>query len=308
MAMRSLLSVVLAVCVSASVFAVRQVQTAEAAFHCIRIHAVMGGFNGNNNIQYVELRMEQASQTLLTGHKIQFFNAGGTLMATFTFPSVATNGLTGDSILIATSEFNSNVTGGAADFVFSGANTTGPSALHPVSLTGGSVVWANQAGDFNCAVGMPPSDSVAYGAALAQFGTAAAALPTTGTTQALRLSNLVNPPVPVAVRNNLNDYSLQNVATTTFPVSCGACTFLDSGSLPTDFTTPRNNGRTVLKLTAAAPPSVGGVAEQPATQAGAALASDGGSDHLRNEVAAGIALAALATAAGWYVYRRRATR
>ena len=307
--MRSLLSVVLAVCVSASVFAVRQVQTAEAAFHCMRIHAVMGGFNGDPNIQYVELRLDMPGHNLVGTHQLQFFDSAGTLKNTFTFPANGINGLKGDSILIATAAFNSNVTGGAADFTFSGANTTGIDPLHPVQPENGFVVFAGPgslpAPSSPCFNLLPaPVDSVAYGTATAtSYGPAALALPNPGSLKTLRLTNLNNPPT-----NNFTEYSLQNVSTTTFPVSCGACTFLDSGSLPTDFTTPRNNGRTVLKLTAAAPPSVGGVAEQPATQAGAALASDGGSDHLRNEVAAGIALAALATAAGWYVYRRRATR
>lgn len=300
--MRSLLSVLLAVCLSLSVFAAQQARTAEAAFHCIRIHAVMGGFNGDNNIQYVELRLSANGQTALTGHKLEFFDAGATLLATFTFPSGVTNGWKGDSVLIATSEFNSSVTGGAADFVFSGANTTGPSALHPISLTGGWVVWAGQLGDINCAFGPAPVDAVAYGGAAPMFGMPAPALPASGTTQALRLSNLALGPT-----NNATEYSLQNVSTTTFPVSCGPCDFLDSGSLPTDFTTPRNNGRTVLLLSAPFVPGVGGIAEDPALPS-AAVASSGatsGSDSSAYAIAGGIAATAIAAGVGWYVYRRR---
>jgi len=48
----------------------------------------------------------------------------------------------GDSILIATQEFNSNVTGGAADFVFTNANTAGfnmGDPLHPIQKPDGKV-------------------------------------------------------------------------------------------------------------------------------------------------------------------------
>ena len=299
--MRSLLSLVVAICLSVSVLAIGQAGTAEASFHCIRIHAVAGGFSGNNNIQFVELRLDVGGQTFLAGHTIQFFNASGTLKATFTFPtgtfpfgaSVA-NGAVGDSVLIATSEFNSNVTGGAADFVFSGANTTsanGGDLLHPVQLTGGSVVWAS--GGPTCGVAGPVVDSLAYGGATAHFGTAAVALPATGTTQALRLSNLNSTPT-----DNSTEYALQNVATSTFSVV--------AGNLATDFTTPRNNGRTVLKLNAPVP-SVGGVAEDPGSTGAPAAAAEtsSGSRWSGYLVAGGIAAAAVACAGGWYVFRRR---
>ena len=290
--MRSLLSVLLAVCVSVSVFAVRQVQTAEAAFHCMRIHAVMGGFNGDNNVQYVELRMDMPGQTFISGHTIQFFDSAGTPKATFTFPASPpiSNSSTGESILIATSEFNSNVTGGAADFTFSGTNTVGANggdALHPVQLPGGSVVFPG----FTCGTPRSIVDSVAYGSATATFGSAAVSLPNPGTLQALRLSNLnVNP------SDNSTEYSLQNVSTTTFTAS----------NLTGDFTTPRNNVRTVLKLNGA-PASVGGVAEGPSL-VGASVASptaDAGSDASTYAIAGGIALAAIAASAGFFVYRRR---
>lgn len=289
--MRTLLSVVLALCVSASVFAVRQVQTAEAAFHCIRIHAVMGGYNGNNNIQYVELRMDVGGQSLLTGHAIQFFNGTGQLKATFTFPAGVTNALVGDSILIGTSEFNANAAGGAADFTFTNANTTaanGGDPLHPVQAANGSVVWAGP--NFACATLMAPVDSIAYGTASATYGTAAAALPST--TQALRLSNLAGAPT-----NNSTEYSLQNVATSTFSVP--------TNMLTTDFTTPRNNARTVLQI-APFVPGVGGVAERPeGGVTSVATAGDGGSDAGAYAIGGGIALAAIAAGAGFYVYRRR---
>jgi hypothetical protein len=104
MTMRTLLSVILAFLVSSSVLLMTQGGIALASFHCMRIHAVAGGFNGNNNIQYVELRLDMAGHNLVFGHTIQFFDTSGQLKATFTFPSSVANGTMGDSILVATSQ------------------------------------------------------------------------------------------------------------------------------------------------------------------------------------------------------------
>jgi hypothetical protein len=299
--MRALSSLAIAVCLTVSVFAVNQVRTAEAAFHCIRIHAVMGGFNGNNNVQYVELRMDVGGQTALFGHKIQFFDASGTLKAEFTFPTMAWDGTLGTSVLVGTSELNSYATGGAADLTFAG-NTVGINGghpLHPVQLPGGYVVWANTGPNCNGMPG-PVVDSVAYGSATGIFGTAAPALPATGTSQALRLSNLNTMPM-----DNSMEYSLQNVSTTAFTVSA-----VSPNNLPTDLSTPRNNRHKVLLLSAPAPPRVGGVAElpDPATaRVGAAGEAAGGGHTFAYLIAAAAAVVAAAAAGGggWYLFRRR---
>ena len=292
MAIRTLLSVVLAVCVSASVFSVRQVQTAEAAFHCMRIHAVMGGYNGDSNIQFVELRMDAGGQTFISGHTIQFFDASGALKAAFTFPSGITNSAKGDSILIGTAEFNSSVAGGTADFVFANANTTGSNGgdpLHPVQVPGGTVVFASGIGGCSFAV---PVDSLAYGSAMATYGTAAAALPSPGTTKADELNNLMTLPT-----NNSTEYALQDVSTTTFSVPLI--------NIQTDFTTPRNNARNVLQIIPYVP-GVGGVAERPdVVVVSVASSGDGWEDSGVYAIAGGIAALVLAAGAGLFVYRRR---
>jgi hypothetical protein len=296
--MRSLASLILAFVLSvplAAVAMLTQAGVADAAFHCIRIHAVAGGVNGNNKVQFVELRMDVGFQTLLTGHTIQFFDAGGVLKATFTFPAGVANGAVGDSILIATSEFASTFTGGNADFIFSGANTTaanGGDALHPVQVPGGQMVWAGPSAA--CVTVMAPVDAAAYGGATAIYGTAAVALPNPGTVQALRLSNL-----NMAPTNNSAEYALANVSPTTFSVPMA--------NLATDFSTPRNNARTVLTLVV---PSVGGSAEapvlpEPASATAAAPTAGGAKPWLGYGIAA-VAAGALAGCAGWYAYRRRA--
>ena len=304
--MRSLLSLLLAFVVATSALLLSGGGVADAAFHCMRIHAVMGGFNGNNNIQYVELRMDVGGQTALAGHKIQFFDATSpvpVLKAEFTFPlgtlPLGANGAVGDSVLIATSEFYTNVgvSPGPSDFTFKvapdpNANTTGPDALHPVQVPGGKVVFAGAVTDFNCLLGAPPADSVSYGGATGLFPPAASALPNPGTLQALRLSNLNLVPT-----NNSTEYSLQTVSASTFSVT--------PANLATDFTTPRNNSRTVLKLNAP-PLSVGGVAEEPGAALLPAVADESSDSPGRTYLIGGAAFGAMILlASGWYVYRRR---
>ena len=87
---------------------------AYASFHCMRIHGVLASFNGDGRLQYVELRQNTGGQNFVAGHTLQFFDASNQLQATFTFPALVPNGLTGDSILIATSEFNGAAVGGIA--------------------------------------------------------------------------------------------------------------------------------------------------------------------------------------------------
>lgn len=267
------------------------VDVAYASFHCVRIHAVMAGLNGNSSIQYVELRMDQPGQEFVALQPLEFFDAAGVLKATFTFPANVTNASTGDSILVATSEFNTAAMGGTADFTFSNANTTasnGGDPLHPVQSPGGKVVWLP--GGPVCTFRPPPADSVAYGGATADFGTAAAALPSPSNSNALRLDNLNITPT-----DNSTEYALRGVSGSTYTVA--------PANLPADLTTPRNNGRVVLKLAT----SVGGVAVVPALPSRPAAVGDTGGGSYGVEIglaSAGFALAAAACAA-WYMRRRR---
>jgi hypothetical protein len=302
--MRVLISLAAALIVSVFVIASSGANVALASFHCMRIHAVMGGFVGNPNVQYVELRMNTGGQGLVSGHTLEFRDAAGTLKATFTFPSNVTNAATGESILIATSEFNSAASGGTADFTFSGANTVGANGgdpLHPVQGANGSVTWVavgSPGASSNCALQGPPVDQVAYGTATATYGTAATTLPSPGTAQALRLNNLA-----FMVTNNSTEYSLQNVATATAMVT--------APNLSTDFTTPRNNSRAVIRLNTPTTPSVGGIAEPPdlgSVATGSAESADSGMNYARYAgVGAAIAFLTLC-GAGWYAYRRRAAQ
>ncbi|MEX0749422.1 MAG: hypothetical protein WD359_01320 [Dehalococcoidia bacterium] len=298
--MRYVWSLSVALVIAFVVLAASPSRTAFAAFHCMRIHAVMHGYQGNNAVQYVELRMNMSSQNFLAGHKIEFFDAGGTVKATFTFPAGSPsvpNGALGDSVLIATSEFVPYANGGAPDFTFSGANTVGVNGgdpLHPVQGANGLVHFArlNDNCDVGAVAGPGEVDSLAYGSATAHFGSAAATLPSPADTRALRLEALTT--VPSA---NDAEYELAAVSLTTFGVA--------PGSLASNLETPRNNGRTVLRLQA--PTSVGGVVEPAGSEAVAPISSgsnDDGRPWRGYAYGALAALLALAATGGFLRWRR----
>jgi hypothetical protein len=209
---------------------------ADAAFHCMRVAAVMGGAFGDADIQYVELRMNAGGQNVVGGHDITFRNATGALQATFVFPSNVASGANGASILIATAEFDA-ISSVEPDFLFSDGtvvdpdtlmtvpqNTTGAGNLnHPIQAPDGKVAFEEQL--TACLGSGPPVDSVAYGdnyTGPVDYGTHRDQdLPVTGK-QALVVSNLGLTP-----SNNSTEYSVQTIP---FPIPS-----------PGGATTPRNN-------------------------------------------------------------------
>ena len=184
--------------VIALVVALAQGNSAYASFHCMRIHAVMGGANGNTGIQYVELRMNAGGQTLVNGHVLRFYNAGGSMTGSFTIPAPVSNGATGASILIGTSGLQA-AAGVTPDFVMP-SNVIAPS---------GKVTFAE--GFDNCQFGGPSVvDSVAYGSTYTggvDYGSKFPSNLPTGGAQALTLNNLNLEPV-----NNATEYALQAAA------------------------------------------------------------------------------------------------
>jgi hypothetical protein len=147
----------------------------------MRVYGVMGGANGDANIQYVELRMADPGQNFVATHDICFFDASGAPYARFTFPSSVGNGADEDSILVGTSEFDANWVAGSPDFTFSAANTTaiagGADVLHPVRSPAGKVSFGSDSATTPgsmCAGMFGVIDSVAYGTGYAgavDFGT-----------------------------------------------------------------------------------------------------------------------------------------
>ena len=209
MASRLVLWLVLLGAFTAALF--QQPQAADAGFHCMRINEVMAG----PTIQFVELKMEFAGETLVMGKQLHFFNAAGTETATFTFPSNVTGTLGETSILIGTQAFKDLAGVVDPDFVFVTPGDPTPDTMdpmanpvpNPVLAPDGKVTFT---GPFNCQP-LPLTgtliDSVAYGSftgANTGFGTPAAALPTTGAT-----SLQLTAPMPInGPHNNSTEYSL----------------------------------------------------------------------------------------------------
>ncbi len=205
---------------------ISQAQRTDAAFHIMRVYGVMGGASGDADVQYVELRMVSAGQTLVSGHHLCFYDASGSAYARFTFPSNVANGTLGSSILISTSEFDSAWAAGSSDFLFSSSNTVaiagGADVDHPVRSPGGKVSFGSDAAAVPaqmCQASFAVVDSVAYGTGYSgavDYGTKLNAdLPTAGTS-AVRLQGALCHPdyLPaLCVRDNSTDYAITDVNT-----------------------------------------------------------------------------------------------
>jgi hypothetical protein len=77
-----------------------------AAFHLAEITKLMVGFNGDTDIQAVEIKMIGAGENFVTAMEIATYDGSGNLLATLgTFAASIPNGLTGDNILCATAKF-----------------------------------------------------------------------------------------------------------------------------------------------------------------------------------------------------------
>jgi len=79
-------------------------KAAWAAFHIMQITEVFPGTNGAPNAQYIELQMYSAGQNIVMSHTVTVFDAGGTMIMTYTFPANVANGANQATILIATTE------------------------------------------------------------------------------------------------------------------------------------------------------------------------------------------------------------
>jgi hypothetical protein len=77
-----------------------------AAFHLVEVSKIMVGFNGDTDIQAVELKMIAGAENLVTAMEIATYNGAGVKQATLgTFAASVPNALNGDNILCATAKF-----------------------------------------------------------------------------------------------------------------------------------------------------------------------------------------------------------
>ncbi len=117
-------------------FAIQSIrpQTALAAFHIAQINEVMVGFNGNPDIQYVEIDQPFGAQPFVGGTQLAAFGPTGNFIGiVLVVPNQVANG---DTWIMGTPQFET-ASGIQADFEFA------PGMISP---TGGMVCWGATSG------------------------------------------------------------------------------------------------------------------------------------------------------------------
>jgi cysteine-rich repeat protein len=104
---------------------------AMATFHLMKVVEIFPGTAASPSAQYVVIQMYASGENLVGGHALTVYNAGGSVVGTFTFPGNVPNGANQAKILIATSQAESFF-GLSADMVMSAS----------VLSAGGKVCWA----------------------------------------------------------------------------------------------------------------------------------------------------------------------
>jgi hypothetical protein len=179
---------------------------AQATFHFMQIHQVIGGVNGDTTAQAIQLRMRAAGQNLVANGRLRAWNAAGASpIIVSNLVSNVPNGSGGSTVLIASANFLSETSPPTtADFIMDN--------LIPASyLAAGSLTFENNAGTIiywrlswggASYTGSNAGDTT--NDADGNFGPPfAGPLPTAGT-QAVRFQGAVAAPST----NNLADYAL----------------------------------------------------------------------------------------------------
>lgn len=149
---------------AAAAAAVGVAAPAQASYHLMSVREVATNPAGPNSA-YIELQMYAAGQNLVNGHKVTFYTATGSLLASFTLPSNAANGDNQRTILIG-----DTATAGTPDFTYDqlsdAIQTFGPGGAACWD-TLDCVSWGNfsGAGALPSAVGTP-ADAIPDGSAL----------------------------------------------------------------------------------------------------------------------------------------------
>jgi len=234
--MRKARFLIIALLVLGAVQFLQSGHAADASVHVMRIWEVGGGAFGNDNIQWVELRMPSPSQNFTNGSVMCFYNSAGQARVRVAFTVNVGQGPDNASILIGTNEFDSAWAAGSPDFVIGGAGNTvtalngEPDPNHPVQYPGGKVSFG--AHDASCTPLAFPYDSLAYGVTGPAAdsccnnggagGRFTSDLPTTGTQGIILTGEFCHPSAfdgstctGGALRNNATNYSVGDVNTQT---------------------------------------------------------------------------------------------
>ena len=135
--LRNLLRLTLAVFVIGLVITIRPAEPASAIVHLAEIHEVMAGFNGDADMQYVEVNMRLGGQNITVNSTLATFDASGTFIdgdpgtvgdqPLVTFPGNVPNGGNGVRWIVGTTEFET-ASGMQADFLMPSSPGLTPSA------------------------------------------------------------------------------------------------------------------------------------------------------------------------------------
>ena len=135
--LRNLLRLTLAVFVIGLAITLRPAGPASAIVHLAEIHEVMVGFDGDANVQYVEINMRLGGQNITINSTLATFDASGTFIdgdpgtvgdqPLVTFPGNVPNGGNGVRWIVGTTQFET-ASGIQADFVMPSSPGLTPSA------------------------------------------------------------------------------------------------------------------------------------------------------------------------------------
>jgi len=119
--------------------------TVPNTFHLMQIEQVIGGVNGNQNIQAIQLRMRFAGQNLVSQARLRAWNsAGASPVLVLDIPTDVPNGAAGARVLIVSPQFAATFPASAPDFVMT--NVIPASYLAAGKLTFeddlGTVFWS----------------------------------------------------------------------------------------------------------------------------------------------------------------------
>ena len=132
--------------------------SAHGAFHLMKVSEVYpGASNASPNDAFIELQMFASGQTFVSGHKVDYYTAGGALLGSYTIAGNVTNGDDQRKILIGDTQ-----AAGSPDFTVDQLGD----ALSPGTETGGAVCFPDASpadcvswGNFAPAAGFPNTQS-----------------------------------------------------------------------------------------------------------------------------------------------------
>ena len=118
---------------------------AHAGFHVMQIEQIIGGVNGDNTAQAIQLRMRQSSQTVVSASSLWAADAAGAnRVLVLNIAGNVSNGATGDRVLITSAAFNNMmILGGNAGFAGDFTLTT---AIPASYLSAGKLTFEQDGG------------------------------------------------------------------------------------------------------------------------------------------------------------------